>query len=34
MTDLFDSTEQVHDFEYSGVYMLAADEPVSVEEAL
>jgi hypothetical protein len=34
LTDLFDSTEQVHDFEYSGVYMLAVDEPVSVEEAL
>jgi hypothetical protein len=34
LTDLFDSTEKVHDFEYSGVCMLAADEPVSVEEAL
>jgi hypothetical protein len=34
MTDLLDSTEELHDFEYSGVFMLAADEPRSVEEAL
>ncbi|XP_008661647.1 uncharacterized protein [Zea mays] len=34
LTDLFDATEQVHDFEYSGVCMLAADEPACVEQAL
>jgi hypothetical protein len=34
LADLFDSTEQIHDFEYSGVCMLAADEPASVEHAL
>jgi hypothetical protein len=33
LTDLLDSTEEVHDFEYSGVCMLAADEPISVEQA-
>ncbi|CAD6213509.1 unnamed protein product [Miscanthus lutarioriparius] len=27
LNDLFDSTEMIHDFEYSGVCMLAADEP-------
>jgi hypothetical protein len=31
---LFDSTEEIHDFEYSGVCLLAADEPVGVDEAL
>jgi hypothetical protein len=34
LADLFDSTEQIHDFEYNGVCMLAADEPASVEHAL
>jgi hypothetical protein len=34
LTDLLDSTYEVLDYEYSGVCMLAADEPVSVEEAL
>lgn len=34
LTVLFDETEIIQDFEYSGVCMLAADEPVSVEEAL
>ncbi|CAD6334291.1 unnamed protein product [Miscanthus lutarioriparius] len=28
LNDLFDSTEMIHDFEYSGVCMLAADEPM------
>jgi hypothetical protein len=31
---LFDSTEEIHDFECSGVCLLAADEPVGVDEAL
>ena len=34
LTDLYQNSEEVHDFEYSGVCMLAADEPVSVESAL
>jgi hypothetical protein len=34
LTDLLDSTDPILDFEYSGMCMLAADEPVSVEEAL
>jgi hypothetical protein len=34
LNDLFDSTEELEDFEYSGVCMLAADEPVDVDEAL
>jgi hypothetical protein len=34
LTDLFDSTEELQDFEYSGVCFLAADEPASVEQAL
>jgi hypothetical protein len=34
LTDLFDATEQVHDFEYSGVCMLSADEPACVGQAL
>lgn len=34
LIDLFDSIEEVQDFEYSGVCMLAADEPLSVEQAL
>lgn len=32
--DLIDSTEEVQDFEYSGVCLLAADEPNGVDEAL
>jgi hypothetical protein len=31
---LFDHTEEVEDYEYSGLCLLAADEPVSVEQAL
>jgi hypothetical protein len=34
LTELFDETEEVHDFEYSCVCMRAADEPISVEQAL
>jgi hypothetical protein len=34
LADLFDSTEEVHDFEYSGVCMLAVEEPNSVQQAL
>ncbi|CAD6257884.1 unnamed protein product [Miscanthus lutarioriparius] len=34
LTDLLDSTEEIHDFEYSGLCLLAADEPVNVESAL
>ena len=34
LNDLFDTTEEVQDYEYSGVYMLAADEPLGVDEAL
>lgn len=34
LTDLFDSTDELHDFEYSGVCMLAADKPANVEQAL
>ena len=34
LSDLFDATEEIHDFEYSLMCMLAVDEPVSVESAL
>lgn len=34
LSDIYRSTEEVHDFEYSGVCMLAADEPINVEQAL
>lgn len=34
LNDLFDSTEEIHDYEYSGLCMLAADEPNGVYEAL
>jgi len=34
LSDLLDSTEEVHDLDYSGVCMLAADEPKNVEQAL
>ena len=34
MNDLFDSTDEILDHEYSGVCMLAADEPIGVNEAL
>lgn len=34
LNDLYDSTDQDLDFEYSGVCMLAADEPTSVDQAL
>jgi hypothetical protein len=32
--ELYDQTDQIQDYEYSGVCMLAADEPVNVEQAL
>ena len=31
---MYDATEEIQNFEYSGLCLLAADEPVSVEEAL
>jgi len=34
LQDIYEHTDELHDFEYSGVCLLAADEPVSVEEAL
>jgi hypothetical protein len=34
LADMFDSTDEITDFEYSGVCMLAADEPTNVEQAL
>lgn len=34
LTDLFDHTDVIEDYEYSGVCMLAADDPMSVEDAL
>ena len=34
LNDLFDSTEELYDYEYNGVCMLAIDEPTSVDEAL
>jgi hypothetical protein len=34
LRDLFDSIEEVLDYEYNGVCMLAADEPANVEQAL
>jgi hypothetical protein len=34
LTDLFDTTNEIHYYEYSGVCMLAADEPAGVEKAL
>lgn len=34
LSNLFDSTEEVLDYEYSGVCMLAADEPLGVQDAL
>lgn len=34
MTDLFDATEGVQNFEYSGLCLLAADEPANIEQAL
>jgi len=34
LNDLLDSTDEVLDYEYSGVCMLAADEPMGVDEAL
>jgi hypothetical protein len=33
LSDLFDATEEIHDFEYSLMCLLVADEPVSVESA-
>jgi hypothetical protein len=34
LPNLFDTTEGIHDFEYSGLRLLAAEEPGSVEETL
>jgi len=34
LSDLYDTTEQIYDYEYSGLCLLAADEPGDVEEAL
>jgi len=34
LTDLFENTHVITDFEYSGVCMLPADEPTNVEPAL
>ena len=34
LSDLYDNTEVVNDFEYSGLCLLAADEPASIEQAL
>jgi hypothetical protein len=34
LTDLFDSTEEIHDYEYSGICMCAAEEPANFEQAL
>ena len=34
LDDLFGSTEEVQDYEFSGVCLLAADEPSGVDEAL
>jgi len=34
MVDLLDSTNIIQNFEYSGVCLLAADEPTSIDEAL
>jgi hypothetical protein len=34
LNDLYDTTDEVHDFKYSGVCFHAAEEPRSVEEAL
>jgi len=31
---LLETTEELQDFEYSGIYLVAAEEPRSVEEAL
>jgi hypothetical protein len=34
LSDLFDQTEEMQGFEYSGVCLTAYDEPASVEQAL
>jgi len=34
LSDLLDATEEIHDYEYSGLCLLAADEPRNVDEAL
>lgn len=34
LDDLFDHTEVLHDYEYSGLCLLAADEPMGVDDAL
>lgn len=34
LSDLMDATQEVHDFEYSALCLLAADELISVDSAL
>jgi hypothetical protein len=34
LSDLFDATEEIHDYEYSGLCLVAAEEPKNVDEAL
>jgi len=34
LDDIFNNTEELEEYEYSGVCLLAADEPTSVDEAL
>jgi hypothetical protein len=34
LSDLFDATEEIHDYEYSGLCLVAAEEPENVDEAL
>jgi len=34
LMDIYDSTDELHDYEYSGMCLLAADEPADVHEAL
>jgi hypothetical protein len=34
ITNLLDTTDEIHDMEYSGLCLVAAEEPGSVEEAL
>ena len=34
LSDLFEETEEMQNFEYSGLCLLAADEPANVEQAL
>jgi hypothetical protein len=34
LTDLFDTIEEVQNYEYSGLCLLAAHEPANIEQAL